>query len=87
MLQYSPMSSASAEPAGVASIPEISREELRQRLNDPSLIIVDVLPAESFVAGHIPGARSLPIADVPARAREVLPNPTAEVAVYCGRFT
>ena len=71
----------------MASIPEISREELRQRLNDASLIILDVLPAESFAAGHIPGARNLPIADVALRAREVLPNPTAEIAVYCGRFT
>ena len=81
------MSSAAAEPAAVESIPEISREELRQRLNDASLIILDVLPVESFAAGHIPGARNLPIADLPVRAREVLPTPTAEIAVYCGRFT
>ena len=67
--------------------PEISREELARRLRDPALVVVDVLPKESWAAAHIPGARSLPVADIPTRARTVLPDPAAEIAVYCGRFT
>ena len=43
-------------PALPADIPEISREEMRRRLHDPSLILVDVLPHDTYAAGHIPGA-------------------------------
>jgi rhodanese-related sulfurtransferase len=67
--------------------PEISREEIQRRLHDPSLVVVDALPAESYAAGHIPGARSLPLADIPTRAAAVLPNRAAEIAVYCAKFT
>ena len=70
-----------------ADIPELSREEIQQRLHDPTLILVDVLPRETYAAGHIPGALSLPIAETPVRAREVLPDRAAEVTVYCTKFT
>ncbi len=73
-----------AVPAGV---PEISREQLQRRLRDRSLTVIDVLPAASYAAGHIPGALSLPLEDIPARAAEVLPDRGAEIAVYCGSFT
>jgi rhodanese-related sulfurtransferase len=71
----------------LADIPTISREELRRRLRTAALTIIDVLPAESYVAGHIPGAISLPFASVADRARELLPDPNAQIAVYCGKFT
>jgi rhodanese-related sulfurtransferase len=70
-----------------SDVPEISREELRNRLKSASLTIVDVLPAESYAAGHIPGAISLPLESVASRARELLPDPTTEIAVYCAKFT
>jgi rhodanese-related sulfurtransferase len=70
-----------------SDVPEISREELRSRLKSTSLTVVDVLPTESYVAGHIPGAISLPFESVASRARDILPDPTAEIAVYCAKFT
>jgi rhodanese-related sulfurtransferase len=70
-----------------SAIPEISREELRRRLHDSSLTIVDVLPEASYVEGHIPGALSLPLEQLANRARELLPDPAAEIVVYCGKFT
>jgi len=66
---------------------EISQQELYHRLKDRSLIIVDVLPREAYLSGHIPGAISLPLADVNSRAREVIPNRDAEIAVYCASAT
>jgi rhodanese-related sulfurtransferase len=63
---------------------EIMREELRRRLHDPSLTIVDVLPASSYVEGHIPGAMSLPVEDVRIRAPVLLPDRDAEIVAYCG---
>ena len=68
-------------------VPEISHEELAARLHDSTLAVVDVLPRESYVNGHIPGALSLPLGEVAARAREVLPDPAREIAVYCGSST
>jgi rhodanese-related sulfurtransferase len=79
--------SMAAAPVPSVDRTEISREELRRRLHDPSLILVHTLTADSYAAGHIPGALSLPAADVTARAHEVLPDRTAEIVVYCGSFT
>jgi rhodanese-related sulfurtransferase len=66
---------------------EISREELLRRLHDPSLSLVDVLPREAFLAGHLPGSISLPVAEIASRAREVLPRTSLEIAVYCASPT
>jgi rhodanese-related sulfurtransferase len=66
---------------------EISRQELYRRLTDASLIIVDVLASEAYIGGHIPGAISLPLAEVDSRARQVLPDRDVEIAVYCGSVT
>ena len=73
--------------ASPARAEEITREELLRRLNDPDLQLVDVLPPASFAAQHIRRARNLPVDQVRARAREVLPDPAREVVVYCGSFT
>jgi rhodanese-related sulfurtransferase len=66
---------------------EISRDELHRRLHDPKLTILDVLPAISYAEAHIPGAINLPLEQVHDHARELLPDLTADIAVYCGKFT
>ncbi|HUL12514.1 MAG TPA: rhodanese-like domain-containing protein [Methylococcaceae bacterium] len=66
---------------------DVPRAEVEQRLGDPSFVLVDTLPAESYAEGHIPGARSLPLADIPIRARDWLPDHDADIVVYCGGFT
>jgi rhodanese-related sulfurtransferase len=73
--------------ADSAEVPEISYQEMVARLRDPSLKIVDVLNAESYAHGHIPGAIHLPLADIPERAREILPDLKADLALYCYRPT
>jgi rhodanese-related sulfurtransferase len=62
-------------------------DEIRRRTGEPDFELVDVLARESFLVGHIPGARSLPLADIPARAAEVLPDRSADIVVYCGKPT
>jgi rhodanese-related sulfurtransferase len=66
---------------------EITREELAARRSSGSILLVDVLPAESYRTEHIPGAVSLPLAEIETRASQVLPDRGAEIAVYCGSFT
>ena len=66
------------------SIPLIERAELLARLHDPALKVVDVLPRVSWQEGHIPGALCLPLDEIPEHARELLPDPRADIVVFCG---
>lgn len=60
----------------------ISTEELRKRIRrGDSLVVIDVRPSEEYEAGHIPGARSVPLGELEARLRE-LPR-RKEVVAYC----
>lgn len=76
---------ASQQAAGFAPgfAPDISREEVRARLGEPSFVLVNVLPREAFAAGHIPGSISVPVAELAGRARDVLPSTSQDIAVYC----
>ena len=73
--------------ATLHAVPEIDRDELKSRLRDGSLRLVDVLPADSYETAHIPGAISLPLATLERRAAEVLPDRSQEIAVYCAGFS
>jgi rhodanese-related sulfurtransferase len=64
-----------------AGLATISREELRQRLHDGEIIVVDVRPAAEHAAGHIAGAVNVPIDDL-ARRLDELPG-DATVVAYC----
>lgn len=65
----------------------ISRDELLSRLDDPSLVIVDVLARDSWERHHIRGALSIPIDELEARAPAELPDRDREIVVYCGSAT
>jgi len=84
-MDQAPPENAGAAPA--AEVPEISRDEIKRRLDDPTLLLVDVLPHEAYAAEHIPGAINLPLAQVEQRAPQVLPGPNADIAIYCAKFT
>ena len=73
--------------SGTPSVPQISRDELVARLHDPSLTIVNVLPASAWKAQRIHGSLSLPEADIATRAASVLPDRDADIAVYCASPT
>jgi DNA-binding transcriptional ArsR family regulator len=59
----------------------VGREELLARLSRGDAVLVDVRPAEEFEAGHISGARSIPIDELERRLAE-LPE-DREVIAYC----
>lgn len=60
---------------------EVTREELRARVEAGDAVVLDVRPVEEYLAGHIPGAVSLPVAELADRINELPPD--AEIIVYC----
>jgi rhodanese-related sulfurtransferase len=59
----------------------VGREELASRLNAGDLVVIDVRPSPEFAEGHIPGARSVPVAELRQHLRS-LPR-DVEVVAYC----
>ncbi|QBF27044.1 metalloregulator ArsR/SmtB family transcription factor [Pseudomonas tructae] len=59
----------------------ISREELLERLQDHSVTLLDVRPAEEFAQGHLPGAINIPFAELQQRLGELPAQ--QEVVAYC----
>jgi rhodanese-related sulfurtransferase len=59
----------------------IGRDELLARLRRGDVVLIDVRPGEEFSAGHIDGARSIPIDELERRLSD-LPR-DREVIAYC----
>jgi rhodanese-related sulfurtransferase len=59
----------------------ITREELVARTDDGSVLILDVRPREEYAAGHIPGAISVPLAELESRVATLPPE--SEIVAYC----
>jgi rhodanese-related sulfurtransferase/DNA-binding HxlR family transcriptional regulator len=64
-----------------SSLQAISREELADRLQSGDLVLLDVRPEAEFRAGHIAGARSVPINELQRSLRALAKGD--EVIAYC----
>jgi DNA-binding transcriptional ArsR family regulator/rhodanese-related sulfurtransferase len=60
---------------------QIAADEVRTRLQAGDMVLLDVRPSIEFDAGHLPGARSIPIDDLSQRLEE-LPSNTL-IVTYC----
>jgi rhodanese-related sulfurtransferase len=59
----------------------VDNDELVRRVRDGEVTLIDVRPREEYVAGHIPGAISVPLADLPKRIGEL--RKRRDVVAYC----
>lgn len=59
----------------------VSGEELMRRVRKGEVVVLDVRPAPEYRAGHIPGARSVPVGELKRRIAE-LPR-QREIVAYC----
>ena len=59
----------------------VASDELVRRVRGGEVTVLDVRPAEEYASGHIPGARSIPLAQLAERLKE-LPK-DREVVAYC----
>lgn len=70
---------------GRDALEPVSLKELRRLMREGDVTVIDVRPAEEYEAGHIPGARSIPVGELRRRLREIPRG--REVVAYCrGRY-
>ena len=59
----------------------VEGDELVRRVRSGEVTVLDVRPTEEYAAGHIPGARSIPLGELSTRLREIPRQ--REVVAYC----
>jgi rhodanese-related sulfurtransferase len=64
-----------------ASLEPLGLSELLERLKSDDVVVLDVRPEDEYASGHVPGALSIPAAELGRRLEE-LPR-DREVVAYC----
>ncbi|WP_145539675.1 ArsR/SmtB family transcription factor [Yersinia kristensenii] len=59
----------------------ITQDELLGRMQEGSIILLDVRPEDEYRQGHLPGAIHIPVEELESRLVELSPN--QEVVAYC----
>jgi len=59
----------------------VAMDELLKRARSEQVVILDTRPAGEYLAGHIPGALSIPVADLQQRLKEL--SKRREYVAYC----
>lgn len=66
------------DPTGLEPV---DAAELRRRLDEGGVVVLDVRPRDEYLAGHLPGAISIPVEELERRLAE-LPG-SGEIVAYC----
>lgn len=59
----------------------VTQDELARMLSSGEIVLLDVRPEQEYAAGHIAGARSMPVGDIRARLGELPPD--QKYVAYC----
>jgi rhodanese-related sulfurtransferase/DNA-binding transcriptional ArsR family regulator len=59
----------------------VTPDELTRRMTNGEVVVLDVRPEQEYAAGHIAGARSMPVSDMSKRLDELASD--AEYIAYC----
>jgi len=59
----------------------VTRSELRRRVREGGVTVLDVRPPDEYAAGHLPEAINIPLCDLSRRLKEIPRN--REVVAYC----
>ncbi|GGK73922.1 ArsR/SmtB family transcription factor [Mangrovihabitans endophyticus] len=80
-LRLADLRTAIGDLLGEDDLQPITAEELSPRLGDPDIMVVDVRSAADFARGHLPGAVSVPAAELESRL-DAMPA-GREIIAYC----
>jgi rhodanese-related sulfurtransferase len=61
----------------------VSTSQAVQLINRERAVVVDVCEAEEFAAGHVGGAKNVPVAQLEQRLPEVVKNKTVPLILVC----
>ena len=61
----------------------ISTKDLKSKLDQKQVTVVETLAPERYREAHIPGALNIPPEQVGELAPQLLPNKNAEIVTYC----
>ena len=61
----------------------ISTEDLKSKLDQKQVTLVETLGTERYREAHIPGALNIPPERINELAPQLLPNKDAEIVTYC----
>ena len=64
-----------------AAVPRISVEELKEKVKNGEVTVIDVRAGDAYQMGHIPGAWHIPLANIEAQVA-VLPK-DKPIITYC----
>jgi rhodanese-related sulfurtransferase len=79
---FTPAVAAAQAETDPAKAPRVSVADLKKLQASGTVTVVDVRSAESFTEGHIPGALSIPLAQVEASVAR-LRNAKKPLVFYC----
>ena len=66
------------------SVATISRDELKKKLDrKEKVVLLEILPEETYRRSHLPGAKMMPMDRVRELAPQMVPDKNAEVITYC----
>jgi rhodanese-related sulfurtransferase len=69
-------------------MPTIGRAELKEMIDrGDSFALFEVLPRMYWRRHHLPGAHSLPLAELGEIVPRLVPDRNAEIVLYCWDFT
>jgi rhodanese-related sulfurtransferase len=61
----------------------ISTKDLKSKLDQKQVTVVETLAPERYQEGHLPGALNIPPERIKELAPQVLPDKDAEIITYC----
>ena len=61
----------------------ISTKDLKSKLNQKQITLVETLAPERYREAHLPGALNMPPERIKELAPQLLPNKNAEIVTYC----
>ncbi len=73
---------AAAQNDELAAVPRISQAEFKKALQSGRILVLDVRDAASYSNGHIPGAQSMPLDELPRHLGD-LKAETRPIVTYC----